>query len=170
MSEQSEKGLLARQLEACRFNKCLLLLQCGKVGSSGVCGIILIGSWSCDLGLFASTTTGLFVCRWVTMFFQGRSYMQPRVLAVGLLYRSYHPDVKSPLSSDFLANRYLIVLFCFVSTHGFVSFPPTVLFRFHPWFCFISTHGFVSFRFHPWHAHAKHISYRHPWRHPALAL
>ncbi len=36
MSEQSEKGLLAKQLEACRFNKCLLLLQCGKVGSSGV--------------------------------------------------------------------------------------------------------------------------------------
>eukprot|EP00752_Nemacystus_decipiens_P006033 g5448.t1 len=30
MSEKSEKGLLSRQLEACRFNKCLLLLQCGK--------------------------------------------------------------------------------------------------------------------------------------------
>lgn len=31
MSEKSEKGLLNKQLEACRFNKCLLLLQCGKV-------------------------------------------------------------------------------------------------------------------------------------------
>ncbi|CAN0225353.1 unnamed protein product [Pylaiella littoralis] len=30
MSEKSEKGLLKKQLEACRFNKCLLLLQCGK--------------------------------------------------------------------------------------------------------------------------------------------
>ncbi|CAM9537632.1 unnamed protein product [Ectocarpus sp. 6 AP-2014] len=30
MSEKSEKGLLSKQLEACRFNKCLLLLQCGK--------------------------------------------------------------------------------------------------------------------------------------------
>lgn len=31
MSEKSEKGLLSKQREACRFNKCLLLLQCGKV-------------------------------------------------------------------------------------------------------------------------------------------
>ncbi|CAM9427818.1 unnamed protein product [Laminaria digitata] len=30
MSEKAEKGLLSRGLEACRFNKCLLLLQCGK--------------------------------------------------------------------------------------------------------------------------------------------
>lgn len=31
MSEKAEQGLLPSQLEACRFNKCLLLLQCGKV-------------------------------------------------------------------------------------------------------------------------------------------
>lgn len=31
MSEKSEKGLLKTQLEVCRFNKCLLMLQCGKV-------------------------------------------------------------------------------------------------------------------------------------------
>lgn len=49
MSEQSEKGLLAKQLEECRFNKCLLLLQCGKVGSSGVGGHRLDGH-----GLFFS--------------------------------------------------------------------------------------------------------------------
>ncbi|CAN0007398.1 unnamed protein product, partial [Ectocarpus fasciculatus] len=30
MSEKAEIGLLSKQLEACRFNKCLLLLQCGK--------------------------------------------------------------------------------------------------------------------------------------------
>ncbi|CAM9329917.1 unnamed protein product [Ascophyllum nodosum] len=30
MSENAERGLLPKQLEACRFNKCLLLLQCGK--------------------------------------------------------------------------------------------------------------------------------------------
>lgn len=34
MSEKAENGLLPRQLEASRFNKCLLLLQCGKVGTT----------------------------------------------------------------------------------------------------------------------------------------
>lgn len=39
MTEKSEKGLLKKQLEACRFNKCLLLLQCGKVGQDFDVGI-----------------------------------------------------------------------------------------------------------------------------------
>lgn len=34
MSEKSEKGLLPRQLEVCRVNRCLLLLSCGKVSQS----------------------------------------------------------------------------------------------------------------------------------------
>lgn len=40
MSDKSEKGLLKKQLEACRFNKCLLLLQCGKVR---------LKTWNCYL-------------------------------------------------------------------------------------------------------------------------